>query len=299
MKRKLIALTTMIFTFLALTGICQAQLGFRLKLTGGYGTMKAGDFNTFGEGFETFLGNFLTFVEFAYGPGGEKTGEFKKINWGLEYGGELIFNLAGPLGVGIGAGYIKRSKDSEFGISHASFGSITASTTPELTVIPVSLNVYLFPPSTPFLNVYVYGGVGYYIGKSTSTFRVDLELVGLPAAWEEIIGDIKDQGFGFQGGAGLEFSVVPKMAFFIEGNARSCKLKGWEGDGTYRNSLGETEQNTGTMWYYEQQDPDTGLWYPLVDISEDTPSGADVREAREFEVDLSGISIRAGIRIKF
>ncbi len=70
MKRKLIASSTMIVLFLALTGIGQAQTGFKLKFIGGYSTMKTGDFNTFGQDFDTYLDDLLAAIEALYGPGG-------------------------------------------------------------------------------------------------------------------------------------------------------------------------------------------------------------------------------------
>jgi len=53
------------------------------------------------------------------------------------------------------------------------------------------------------------------------------------------------------------------------------------------------------MWYYEAQNYYTGKWYSEIVLQEDKPSGYDIRNIREFAANLSGISLRTGIKIKF
>jgi len=298
MKRKLIALSTMIFAFFFLTGpgFGQAQdfiKGFGLKFTGGYGTMATGDYNTMGEDQEQYFDDYSALL------GVTRTGEFKKLNMGLEFEGELIMDLGGTFGIGFGVGYIRRSNESEIGLSQAGVGSLSYSNAPIITVTPANLSLYFFPPAVPSMNFYLYGGVGYYIGKVTSTLRIDTQLVGFPAYWAESESELKDKGLGFHAGAGLEFNIAPKIAIFIEGRGRYCKLKSWEGDETTVDSDGWTVSSSGTVWYYEAQDPDTNKWYSMIALQEDKPSGFGIRDIREFKVNLTGISLRTGIRIKF
>jgi len=294
MKRKLIALSTMTFIFLALTGMAQAQLGFRLKLTGGYGTMATGDYNTVGKDQELYFDNYKSLIESLDGVQVSRTGEFKKINMGIEFEGELIMDLGGTLGIGFGVGYIRRSNESEMGLLISEIGNISSSVEPIITVTPINLSLYFFPPVTPSMNTYLYGGAGYYMGKLMATSEIAMD-----GDWEKSESELKDKGLGFHIGVGLEFNIVPKIAIFIEGKARYCKLKNWEGDSTLTDSDGWTGSESGTMWYYEAEDYDTGKWYSMIAIQEDKPSGNGIRDIREFEVNLSGISLRTGIRLKF
>ena len=103
MKRKLVVLSILLFTIFMTTGMSQAQ-GFRLKLTGGYGTVTTGDYNAFGDGMDRLL----VIIE---GLGASTEGEFNKINLGFEYEAEFILSLPAGLGVGVGVGYIQRSKN--------------------------------------------------------------------------------------------------------------------------------------------------------------------------------------------
>lgn len=132
------------------------------------------------------------------------------------------------------------------------------------------------------------------MGKLTGTSEIAMD-----GYWEKSESELKDKGLGFHAGAGLEFNIAPKIAIFIEGKGRYCKLKSWEGDVTWTDSDGWTDSESGTMWYYEAQDSDTNKWYSMFALQEDKPSGYDIRNIREFAVNLTGISLRTGIRIKF
>lgn len=291
MKRKLAVLSTIIFALFTLTGMGQAQ-GINLKLFGGYGMMTTGDYNTFGESMESYFDDAVLYL------GLTKEGEFEKLKMGFEYGGEIVVKLIGGIGIGVGAGYIQRSSETEMSLEEPLVGSINFSSKPDFSAIPVTLSLYYFLPSPPLVDIYLNGGVGYYFGKTKHTLRIDTEITGLPTDWIETVGEIKDQGIGFHGGLGLEFSMGSNIGLFVEGKGRYCKLKSWEGDETTTGSAGSAT-HSGTMWFCELRDSDTGQWYSALILLDVEPSGSDVRNVREFEVDLSGISVRVGIKIKF
>jgi len=296
MKGKLIILSVSLWIlFFTITSFCQGQdinHKFSIKLAGGYGKMTVGDLNTVIERQNSLFSDFAALL------GLSKEGELKKLNWGIDLDGEFILNLTENFGIGIGAGYIRKSNDSI-----ASFKGelleLSYSMEPELTTIPVYASIYFFYPVAHSLNVYINGGMGYYWGKFSHTYRMDVEIVGETAAWMESNAQGKDQGFGFHGGAGIEFNIGSSLAFFAEGKGRYCKLKSWGGDETWKDSDGWTDKTSGKWWYYEMLDPDLGKWVPIIEVSEDRPSGFDIKNERKFEADLSGISLRLGLRIKF
>lgn len=296
MKRRLIILSIMIFAFFSSAEISQAQdsiKGFSIKFTGGYGTMAVRDLNTFIESLENYFGDAAALL------GGTREGKFNEINMGFEYEAEFIVKLAGNFGIGVGAGYIQRSKDNEMSLNLELLGEATYSFVPKFTAIPVNLNVYYFYPVTPSMNLFLNGGVGYYFAKFTGDSRIDVEIPAEPSEWSEFEEEVKDRGLGFHGGIGFEFNMGSNIAFFIEGRGRYCKLKSWEGKETSTSSFGFTDKISGTMWYLEEFDSDLGKWYPFIGISKEKPSDLEIRNVREFEGDFSGISLRAGIRIKF
>jgi opacity protein-like surface antigen len=292
MKRKLIASSAIIFGFFFLTGIGIGQSqdfikGFSLKLTGGYGTMAVGDFNTVVED----LDSRYNYIASYYGV--TKEGTLKQLNYGIELEGEIIMKLPGNFGLGIGTGYYLRSKDSEFSIEeylpgYGYFQGRTISLKPKFTAIPITLTFYYFLPSKSLVNLYLNGGIGYYFGKVTFTIREDLvPYFDDSPEWNEKQLEAKDQGFGLHGGVGLEFNVISKVAFFIEGNGIYCILKSWKGDVITEYSHKSSDKESGTVLYYEE------AGYANFTTSKDRPN------VRKLRWNLSGLSLRGGIRIRF
>jgi len=290
MKRKLAVSSMLLFAIFTFTGMSHAQK-FRLKLSGGYGTMTTGDYNTFGAGLDDLLSTLEAL-------GATTEGEFNKINPGFEYEAEFILSLPAGFGVGVGFGYIQRSEMTELSASIPLVGSASASIDPKIKAIPINISAYYFTPGVAPLKLFVYGGIGYYFGTLTTDIR---ESSTPPPFWSDQEGKLKDQSFGLHGGMGLEFEVAPRIALFIEGRARYCKLKSWNGDATYEDSDGFTGAEAGLMWYFEELDQNygSGEWFPGITIATGPPTSPDIRNARKFEVNLSGVSLRTGIRIKF
>jgi opacity protein-like surface antigen len=288
----------MVLTFLFLVGISQAQdfiKGFSVKLTGGYGTMAVGDFNTVMEGYDTLLNDIASIL------GLTREGELKEINWGFEYEGEFIMNLTENFGIGIGAGYIRRKEKSESSVKAAPFFNLTFSGEPEITAIPIKLSAHYFFPVTSQVNVFLNGGIGYYFGKINYHLRSDIQVLDEPEESGKIEGEVKDNALGFHGGIGVEYNVAKNIAFFVEGAGRYAKLKDWEGDETQTLDSQIAEQKSGTLWYYEGLVSDFGTekYYSSFELQEGKLTWPDIRNVRKAEGDLSGFSLRAGIRIKF
>jgi len=287
MKRKSIILSIMMLTLFSLTGIGQAQKKFSLKLTGGYGTMSAGDINEMLSSLDTILTDLLS--------GFTKEGSLEKIKWGLDFDGELIVDLTDNIGIGLGVGYIQRKKDSET-IFMEPLGTVTITGEPKITVIPIKLSAYYFYPIASRLNIFLNGGIGYYFGNITFGFGSDVSAIE-ETFWTKNVIEAKDDGIGFHGGIGFEYNMAKNFAFFVEGAGRYTKLKNWEGDITITDSDGYTDKSSGTVWYYETEF--FGKYYPTIDVAKDKPTYPDIKNVRKFEGDLSGFSFRAGIRVKF
>jgi len=301
MKRKLIALSTMVFAFFALTGITQGITpGFKFKLTGGYGTISVGDYNTYGEDMEKFLDDYSSLIE-QLGWSVSREGEFKKMNWGLEFEGEAILTL-GTFGIGGGFGYLRRGKETEMSISVSEAGFTMGGTIkPTFSIISLHSSFYFFVPIPPPLNIYLYAGPALYRGKITSTMTEYERETGWVDWSEESELEATATSFGFHGGVGLEIDIASNIAFFIEGKGRYAKLSGWEGEVTYterENGGSWTESLDGTIYFYEEEML-PGRWYSTVEMDDSKPSGAWARNVEEFSVNLTGFSLRAGIVIKF
>lgn len=279
----------MIFTFFSLTGIGQAQLRLSFKATGGYGTISPGDINAVIKSKDNMLKDLASIYGYT------KEGALEKINWGLNFEGEFILNLTDNLGIGLGSGYIQWKKRSTASLIVDTLGTVNNNGEPNITAIPIKISVYYFYPVASKMNVFLNGGVGYYFGKITLSLEEDIISTSIVDVWQ--VFKVKDNGIGFHGGIGFEYNIVQNIAFFVEGAGRYAKLKDWKGEVTYKDWLDQlTEKRSGTFWYYEFER--YGKYYPNVDIKEDKPTDPHFKNLRKFECNLSGISLKVGIRIK-
>jgi opacity protein-like surface antigen len=267
--------------------------GFTLKLGGGAGSWSGSDVNDFFRDFNVQMNNTAgLFV------GGDVVGELNELNYGPDFEGEFILELPKRFAVGIGIGYMVRTSDdkveiTEFGINN----SIAVET--RFSAIPITLSGYYFMPLGEKTKVYLKGGFGYYIGKSTYLVRQEGRIAGLPPVWEEEDGDASANAFGFHGGVGIEFGLSESVALFFETNGRIANLKNWKGQNKYKDYLGYSDTESVEWYYAEEYDGMTRQWYRTVQIAADEPSGSSYRNVRNAEISYSGVVLRLGIKITF
>lgn len=199
----------------------------------------------------------------------------------------------------------------------------------KLTVIPLTFSIYLYVPMGNMADFFITGGAGYYLGKldATQIYENDYD-------YQEDYYDSSDtylfsyldrftyegtkiyeataNTIGYHAGAGLDIKFSPNMSLVIEGNYRYVKLSDWEGNATddydyyeiygYSGSITENsgtvnEEFKGNLWYYESNLG--GLLMAQIDLFKDEPDPDDFSNIRPAEIDLSGFSVRAGIKITF
>ncbi len=296
MKKLLIVLLVLILVFFFLAGVSEAKgliKGLSFKLSGGYSTAKVGDINAYAQELDSY------FKETADDLDLTKQGKFANLVAGLHFEGEIIVNLFGNLGIGIGTGYVQWNNESELALIQDEANLYEGYFKPGITAIPVYLSAYYFYSVTSSMKLYFKAGVGYYFGKSSVIYRItqDDPLTGL--YWENTESEIKGQDLGYHAGFGYEFDIGSNFVFFIEGKARYCKLKNWKGDVTYTDSNGVTNQDSGTMWYYEEFDPVTRSSRVRIVVSGERPDDPAFTTVRGFEADFSGVSFFAGLKIRF
>lgn len=288
MKRKLFILLTLVLTFISLSGIGQAQ-GVSLKATAAYGTMEIGDYNTLLDGAH----NIFTLVSAQTGYSVE--GFTEKSTYGFDFESELIINFSRFFGIGFGGGYINRYGSNDTWLE-GPFALASYHFSHEITAIPAKASAYIFLPVSSYLNIYLSGGVGYYLGKTNYDYTLEVydPVTGMRT---DGFGEAECKDFGYHGGIGIQFSVIPNVSFFIEDYGRFCKLKNWEGDESLIIDPDNPINRSGTMWFFDETIQNLGS-RPFVSIGEQ-PSGPYYQNVRKFEVDLSGYSIHAGIILRF
>ena len=101
---------------------------------------------------------------------------------------------------------------------------------------------------------------------------------------------------GFHGGIGLEYSISNNIAIVIGGFGRYAKISGFEGTRDQNDSNGWSDSTEGKHYYFEQV-VSTGEWISLTSFGTVPPSGENVRNVRDFEIDFSGFTVRVGLKI--
>jgi len=295
MKRKPVLLSVAILCIFLLASAGNAQDFFKkfsLKISGGLGSTAGGDFNAFPDGMNSLTEDLVPLL------GLTKTGELENPNWGFDFEGELVFSLSRNFGVGLGAGYQKRSKETSLELALESLMSATLTWEPEYSLIPITLSGYYSFPIASKMNAFLKAGIGYYFAKVYLKLREEYaSFIGLEG-WNEDEFEGKDSGFGFHGGLGIEYNLTGTISLFAEGMGRYLKITDWEFEGTSTYASGVIK-GSGTVWYVEQFYEEIGKYYPSLEISEQRPTGPEYRNVREAEVDFSGLSFRVGIRIRF
>lgn len=287
MRKRISVLVICLLLILLLPVLSKAEK-FGIKLLGGMNYLVFGDPNASLKGLADFLKDQASL--------GDETveGEFKKIHFGLEFEGDVVFYITPRFGISLGSGYIygKKGKDVN---KIAILGGQTFTDEVEVSAIPVKLGAYYSLPLSSRVGFFLKGGVGYYFAKWSDNYRNEWG-----DNWITSNQKANASGIGFHGGVGLEFKLISNIAFVLEGQGRYAKIGGFKGDKEdkfFIPTLGSSEE--GKLYYFEWL-PWTENWYPMIQIYEEEPSSGDrIRNIREAKVDFSGFTFRAGIKINF
>jgi len=277
----------------AQTGIFETQKFSRLslKLYGGYSHILAGDINEGSDGFFEILDLYA-----ALGVG-TLTGGYKPLHGGYDFGADLIYQITPTIGVGVGAGYMRNTKTSTATLTDGE-NQLEVAAQPTVSAIPIRLGLFFTVPVAGQVNLTADLGGTYYAGlKLDATQLIQFS----PINWSEMSVASLTAGssnLGFHGSLGFEYLFSPKMGFFVEAAGRYAKLKNFEEvTGIMNDSGGSSDTTDGKLYIATTTDPD--FTFSLFTV-EETPPVDDVEATfREPKIDLSGFSLRVGIRIRF
>ncbi|NIM91269.1 MAG: SH3 domain-containing protein [Candidatus Aminicenantes bacterium] len=251
---------------------------FMLSILGGGNYISGGDLNEGAEGFGEFYQDELQI----------EGGESKPLHLAYIFGAELSFPLTSRIFLGIGADYFRGRKESSVEQSEITPGN-SFTTRPEIQALPLRAFFSYYPVSFLFLK----GGVEYYFAKISYYYRFQEG-----EYWKEWEGNADSRGIGIMGALGMEWNLASRISFFAEATGRYAKINGFEGDDTSRDTEGLIYTEAGTLYSFQVTGTSQKV-YPQLFIRDRKPAEARVSDAREAEVDFSGIALRLGFRIKF
>jgi hypothetical protein len=254
---------------------------FRIELSfsGGVNYVWAGDLNNGAKG-TADLRNAELYLQ--------QQGTVDLVHFNYIIGGELSFSLPSHLYIGLGADYFQAQQESEVKFLDGPVIVETLTIKPKFQALPLRL----FLAYQPFPFFYLKAGLEYYFAKCSYLYNFQRALPLYQS------GEAKAQNFGLIGAMGLERKLSSPFSFFLELTGRYAKIRGFKGTHTDIDTTGTTHQE-GKLYYFLKATSSNGPSYPQLYIRQSLPTGFLESDAREAVIDFSGLSLKAGFKIKF
>jgi hypothetical protein len=121
---------------------------------------------------------------------------------------------------------------------------------------------------------------------------------------KEEIYDVNSNRLGLHGGIGFEYNIANNLVLVLEIQGRYVRIKNLKGRRYYSQTfpfeMSSGEEEAGTLYIGERDLTNEGYGENCPDliISPSLPSGNGFKNIREAILDLSGYSLKAGIRIR-
>ncbi len=254
--------------------------GISLVLAAGGIDARIGDINQGAQGLADY---------YAFQLGTNKR-TVNEVHLALLFGAEVLVPLSPQFALSAGAEYYGASRAST--VTFGSSAAITAfGATPEFRAIPVKLGLVYSPAR------FFYGKIGFLAAFAKAGY--DYRVTYADKSTEQWTGQATATGLGFFGGLGLDLEISPRFAFIAELSAQSAKIKGFSGTDTHQKStLAEPETQKGRLYAFVAQ-PHPDQSFPLVFVRDKLPTEAFVANPREASLDLTGLALKAGFKIRF
>jgi len=252
---------------------------FGFSVLAGANFAAVGDLNTGARGLADYYSAVLGI------PG---TGNVAGLHLTYILGAEISYSLMPGLFATFGMDYFAGRRSSRMEFAAGATPDVLR-TRPRVQALPVKLGLAYYP--LPY--VYLKGGLQYYFVSANYLYRFEKNLY-----WQEWQGDAKARGIGASVGAGAEYEFYPGLFFVGEAEFRFARFGGFTGKDITINSEGEAYTEQGTLYYFLAEAAGQGA-YPLVFIRGDLPTEPGVSGAREARVNLNGMSLKFGIRVRF
>ncbi|MBN2408110.1 MAG: SH3 domain-containing protein [Candidatus Aminicenantes bacterium] len=259
------------------------RLAVTLWLGGRYAAI--GDLNDGSKGLARYY-------ETRVAAGGE--GDIKALHLGSLFGAEirlpLVFGFYLSLGAEYGSGetagsvlFVKGSQE------------LTLETKPRFRTIPISLSLIYYP--IPVL--YLKAGIDYTFARCGYSYRLtEVDSGPMTESWQEWTGEAGSSGFGVLAGLGFDWDLASGVSLTAEALYRHIRLADLGGEDVFTESSATESIEEGKL-YYIQVDTGASEVVPLVFVRERRPTEAGVVSARKAELDLSGFSLKLGIKVLF
>ena len=250
-----------------------------ISVSAGVATLAPRDLNDGARGFPDWFGAMV-------GLPAPETADILHLGSAAEI--ELAYRISPRLAIGLGAGYLHAANGDEMTFADE-LDTRTVSTKPSVSSGSVKATVRFYPGA----GLYLRGALGLYSVKAGYLYRIEGD-----GTWTESRGSATATGLGAEAAFGGEWAVGLRTAFFAEAGLRMAGVDELTGENTDSNSTDVKVIETGTLYYFGRMAADDND-YPLVAVRASAPAGSDYVGTRRAEINLSGMSIRVGLRYRF
>jgi hypothetical protein len=256
------------------------EAGWSVAVTAGGQYALGGEINSGAQAFADF---------FATRSGVPGDVEVSPAHLSFVFGGEISFDLARGVAVVVGADFYSASVESQVAYARTKATDLFTAK-PRFQAVPIRLGIALYPARTVALKA----GISYTIARCGYSFSYAQDTFS-----QEMVGEADGAGVGAWAALALELPLSDSLAFTIEATGHYAPLQGFEGTGIYSDSTTTTtREETGKLWAYDYTQSGQTI-SPLILIRAQRPSEAYVADAREAKIDFSGVSLKAGIKVRF
>ena len=241
------------------------------------GTVDPADLNDGAQGLIDHYGAFL---------GLEPSGAADAVGLAFGLGLELSYRISPDLAIGADIVHLRGGSTSTVVYAGEGF-SESLTVEPAFQALPINLNVRFYPGR----GFYLKGGLGAYHVKAGYLYKFADDEV-----WRQSKGSATAWTFGAEAAFGGDWKVGRNLIFFAEAGFRLARWSGLDGKDVYSDSLGGNLIEEGTLYAWKQSMGASS--YPFLFVREGRPEGAGVSGVRAADINLSGTSIRAGLRFR-
>lgn len=256
-----------------------------LALKGGWTSVDGGDLTRIQKDWNAYQTEWL-----KRNPANSLKGEYHALGGAWFAGADIIFHLSRRWGITLGTDrlFFSRGAGDNRRELAGPFGTSVDTRDLRASAIPVRLGFIRQAAFSPKWRAFLTAGAGYYFAKVSIDDRFEY-----PGGSYRDKSEARAGGFGFHGGAGLEYGLTDRLALVLEASGRIVRIKGFDGSRLHSTASGSFSEE-GTLTYFEYED--FGRWFGWTEIRNSPAEYPDVRDSRDARVDFSGLGIRLGLR---
>ena len=283
-----LVLGTIIIFLIPISSFCMGDNSFlkeiSFKLEGGYQYMQIGDLNTYmsvyNDAWEDYCQDYDIYI----------FGGMKEFHHGSNLGGEVSFMLTSHLRGIIGIEYAHLKSDSSIEVPDQ---NITQIWTHKIESFPITLSVGYFFPLSKRSSFFLRAGIGYYFSRINEHYSSQKINV-----WD-YSGEknMHSSDFGVNGGFGFEYSMSKNIYLTLECLGTYAKINKFRGNCSGYGLEGYYYEDEGIFYYWEEIEQLSGYISLHIYLIKPEPAWY-IRNIREFVLDLSGVSLILGLRVR-